>query len=558
MDYKRADWQLFKKIIANNVWFRFTIPNATPDIENALSEFSELVLYAQRRSVREYRRRHFRRRIFPTDLLIINDVFGTTDQYKANEFACSALNFYERAQSNNTHSSDSRVREAVHAERMRYANVLLNVEHQTDYYEVKKTIKYLKPFKTPGTDGIRNILLKNLPNSAIQFLTDIFNKCFAFGHYPTLFKEDKVVPLLKKGKSEENLNNYRLIHMFNAIGKVFDKIFSKRLRKYAADRNIIAEQSSPVYLVKSVIDFIEMNKMQKKSVIFVHLDAERAFDTVCHDRLLFELIRSNFPPYLKKLVQSFLENRFFRIYVNNAQSFKVKMTAGLPQGSSLSALLYSIYTRDIPMCDGIQMIKSTDDYGIFAAANNPNETVQQLNAAMIKLQSYFNRYNIQMNFDKMQAIMFPWRPNGERPSIQLKYGNVEISLKSSIKYVGIILDEMLTFDDHINALQNTAYEPECFNMKRQYDDHQRHMYYVQNIRPKITKASPLWSHKSDIKQDFDDIQEHFLDNIKDAWHYKRIEKLSHYLDRKHDEFAARYSQQRSVVANCLFIRLIMP
>lgn len=556
INYKQADWQLYKDFVADlisNSRFNFSSKRG---IEKALNDFIGIVKHAQECSIPQYRRNKFRRRDSPTDQLVINGEFGASDEEKANEFAATSMEFFQTALGN-THINDERVVDFVDTSKARYADVKTN--HRIQYEDVNQIIKSFLPMKAPGLDGIRNIELKYLPKQGIQFLTTMFNACLKLEYYPNAFKQAIVIPLLKKGKSEDSLNNYRLIHMFSAVGKIFDKIVANLLRKFAIEKNIISEQSSPLYLVKQITDFVKTNKQQQKSIGLVHLDAERAFDSVWHYRLMCELIQSEFPPSLWRLVDSFLERRRFQVTVKDSISYEVPMFAGLPQGSSLSTILYSIYTRKIPTFEDVQLVKYTDDFAIFVASDCPDEIIYKLNSSMVTLKEYFQRYKFVMNIEKTEAIVFPCRQQQRAPACPLMYEGSEIPLQDSIKYLGIIMDKMLTYNEQVIALLDKADELfiECErNMMYQYNDNERHMHYVQKVRPKITMACPLWFREG-VKQAFDQQQEKFLHYIQDGRRYNRIEKLSNYLQRKFNEFATKYPEPAEQVAHCYTIRLIM-
>jgi hypothetical protein len=109
----------------------------------------------------------------------------------------------------------------------------LHNEHLTDNIttdEVKTIISLLKNTKAPGPDQIRPILLKNLPNSAFQALTDIFNNCMNNLNFPTAWKTAHTVMIPKPGKSPNDPKSYRPISLLSITGKIFEKILTNRLQ----------------------------------------------------------------------------------------------------------------------------------------------------------------------------------------------------------------------------------------------------------------------------------------------------------------------------------------
>ena len=74
---------------------------------------------------------------------------------------------------------------------------------------------------------------------------------------------------------------------------------------------------------------------------------EKAFDKVWHAGLL-ETIKQHFPDSIHQLLKSYLSNRTFYVKVNDAYSDIQEINAGVPQGSVLGPILYTLYTVDIP------------------------------------------------------------------------------------------------------------------------------------------------------------------------------------------------------------------
>ena len=91
------------------------------------------------------------------------------------------------------------------------------------------------------------------------------------------------------------------------------------------------------------------------------IDFKKAFDCVCIQGLLFKLDKLGINGKLWLLLKNYLENRIVRLKIEDFESEHFPITVGLPQGSVLSPILFSIFVSDICcLCVG-QNFKYADD-----------------------------------------------------------------------------------------------------------------------------------------------------------------------------------------------------
>lgn len=127
------------------------------------------------------------------DKIKIDGVQSFNDTDKAN---CLA-NIFEKSHTlttNYSHPNNSTIRNTINAFKT-FSSIPCTTPNIT-VNEVENIVKALKPFKSAGPDMIQNILLKNLPIAAIEWLTEVINKCIQSSHWPASFKAAKVIPIL--------------------------------------------------------------------------------------------------------------------------------------------------------------------------------------------------------------------------------------------------------------------------------------------------------------------------------------------------------------------------
>ncbi len=152
-----------------------------------------------------------------------------------------------------------------------------------------------------------------------------------------------------------------------------------------------------------------------------------------------------------------LENRTQYVLINSFKSNIAQITCGVPQGSILGPLLFLMYINDLPKSTSLKLLSFADDTTVFISGPNLNELNNTMNSELNKLFVWLNENKLSLNVDKTKYMVFSANSRLSFPT------NVKINGKSigkvgkncndsGIKFLGVIMDEQLTWKNHISHL----------------------------------------------------------------------------------------------------------
>lgn len=273
--------------------------------------------------------------------------------------------------------------------------------------------------------------------------------------------------ILKPSKCANEVSSYRPISLLCSFSKTFEKVLMERL--FDIDDFCTAipnhqfgfrkEHGTDQQLFR-VTQFILKAFDSKKYCSAVYIDISEAFDRVWHDGLLNKLAKL-LPVNLYLVLKSYLHERTFLVKgANSVFSRKCQIKAGVPQGSVLGPLLYTIYTSDMPLPgnrDSCSLLLSTfaDDTVIMAASEFLQLATSANQYYLRQLQIWAKLWCTKINTSKTAHIVYSTRRlDTAQRAIVLQLNGSNITNNTRHKYLGLYLDSKLNLKFHITQLRS--------------------------------------------------------------------------------------------------------
>ena len=325
--------------------------------------------------------------------------------------------------------------------------------------EVLKQIQALKIKKSPGHDDIKPSIIKASYSFLVKPLTYIYNLSFYSGVVPDIWKIAKVIPIFKSGDRSDT-NNYRPISLLSCFEKIMERLLAKRILSFVRKHKILyrlqfgfREGHSTTHALLEPLEKIYTNLDDGKFCVGIFLDLSKAFDTIDHSILLTKLKHYGFRGKICEWFASYLSNRKQYTFANGTSSSYGLIQKGVPQGSVLGPILFTLYVNDMPNATTLEPRLLADDTNIFNFGDNLQNLSQQTNLELEKLNEWLKANKLKINTGKTNFCLFnPNNKSEAQGTLTIKMGDT-LKQSEEIKYLGIKLDSKLTWKNHVEKIK---------------------------------------------------------------------------------------------------------
>lgn len=393
------------------------------------------------------------------------------------------------------------------------SNVDLDMFTESD---VMSAISLMKNSHSIGPDFVPIFFIKGCAEFLKTPLCHIFNLAISTSTFPEVWKTSKICPIFKNG-SKKLIENYRPVAILSAPAKLFEKLIHKFLMPQI-DAYIIPEQHgfrkgrSTETNLMVFTDYVARSLDSGYQVDCSYNDFSKAFDTVNHDILLTKLAQMGFSLQMLKFFKSYLKNRKQFVTHGIFQSAEFLVFSGVPQGSILGPLLFSIFINDIAgVIRFSRFLLFADDLKLFLLIRNIEDCLR-LQADVDNISEWSQRNQLHFNVLKCVILTFT-------RAFSLTYHRYTMlghNLKrvSNIKDLGIMYESKLTFRTHIEGVCQSALKMLGFVLRtvRVFRDTRAlKILYFSLVRSRLESGSLIWNpHEVGCSLMLERVQKKFL------------------------------------------------
>ena len=225
----------------------------------------------------------------------------------------------------------------------------------------------------------------------------------------------------------------------------------------------------------------------------IYLDLKKTFDKVPHERLLWKLETiGGLKGTIKNWMADYLKGREMRTVVRDEKSEWRKVTSGVPQGSVLAPVMFLIYVNDMPEAVSSYISLFADDAKLLRKISNQKDC-EELQNDLNKINEWSKRWEMEFNIHKCHVMEMG--KSEMRPSWTYKMGDDIISRATEEKDLGVVIQDNLSPEKHINRIFGDTYRM-LRNIRVAFhflDKDMMKKIITTMIRPKLEYAETVWS-----------------------------------------------------------------
>ena len=379
------------------------------------------------------------------------------------------------SKNNNAHVSKNHLAKMIRKINLNSKQAVFEFKKVTSK-DIEETVKSLKS-NACGIYEISAFFIKLSISSTSRIFAEIVNASLKSGYFPSRWKKARIKPI-PKIPDPIVATDFRPISLLCAFSKIIEKIVAEQIKAYLVKNNLFdkfqsayRKQHSTTTALVEITDNIYKNMDKSEITLLVLLDYSKAFDCANHKLILAKLKSFGFKNSALMWVSSYLSNRSQQVTTEKGESSWIELLNGVPQGSILGPLLFTILVSDIS--NGIRFCKYhlyADDTQLYIKGKVEDivKLINDLNCDLQKIAEFSINNCLRLNEGKSVYIVLGSKQNiskvNELELPPITINNKVIKRETVVRNLGILFDESLSWDSEINKCISNGY----FKLKQAY------------------------------------------------------------------------------------------
>ena len=375
---------------------------------------------------------------------------------------------------------------------------------------VRDSLKSFAKYKTGGPDGIPPVALHHLSNSMYVRITRLYNSVVNSSYSPKIWRESEIIFIPKPDKdSYINPKAFRPITLANVLLKGLEKIMTWHNKAFTEIERLpnqfgFCSGSSTETAISKLVDRIESGIFRGNYVLTVFFDVENAFTNMRFEDIYNAFQDLGVHPKFNNFYRYYLRNRTVSSSIGGTE-WRVHPTVGGGQGGVATPEAWNSSFQP-----GLEL---TLEYGnpvkTFGYADDINNSnigkvlsimYDQMQFEINNLVKWTSSRGLTLSKSKTKAVLFTRKrkSNIDHPTLEID-GEI-IEHVDSFKYLGVILDSKLNFNEHVDFVTKKAKKvlmatKNAIGGNWGLSPRMARWAYTAIARPIMTYAAYVWSHR---------------------------------------------------------------
>lgn len=307
--------------------------------------------------------------------------------------------------------------------------------------------------KAPGPDNVVGEIVKACYAANPVKMLDLYNRCLEQRVFPKVWKRGRLALIPKPNSTKK-----RPITMLDTLGKVYETLINNRIKNELKENGSLSELQFGFREGKSTAGALQVLKRKIRGArsrgkfgVVVSFDIKNAFNTIKWSSILNGLQKAGVSGYLQRLVREYGAERVL-LYTSNGEKKEYLCNRGVPQGSVLGPTLWIIAYNTILQLgrsDDETVLGFADDTLLIVTGDNPYSVEGITNSTIERIRKAVEDLGCSFAPEKTVALFISPKRTVKSDCIEVQVNGVPVTFCRSMKYLGVMVDAKLSFEDHV-------------------------------------------------------------------------------------------------------------